>query len=273
MKKSKIFNIGFAAMAVAGTMFATSCDEVSEDDRQIEMGEVIPQRTILLVDFTGQRCMNCPAAHEIIETLEEQFGDSLVAVSMHAFGMGIPVSNPPKNQIGLASQEGDEYDKEYNTLGSWPAGVIDLEGNALNASDWSGAVRTPFTYPATAVIKVDSEVKGDSVISYAHISSKEALKGTVTLWLIEDSITAVQLVGSTADREYVHNHVFRRVLTPLNGYEVTLQPDDPQTLRFAIELVDTDNEHFDRKNLSMVGFIRNGNKMAEVTCSKVVFNE
>ena len=40
-----------------------SCDSVERPDRWREDPHaIVPQRNVLLVDFTGQRCSNCPAA-------------------------------------------------------------------------------------------------------------------------------------------------------------------------------------------------------------------
>lgn len=83
--------------AVACTVLAlASCDEVDKADRYIEVdtGIVAPpenpddtgrptsvQRAVLIEDFTGQMCVNCPNAVPVIEQLEEAYPGKVVAVA------------------------------------------------------------------------------------------------------------------------------------------------------------------------------------------------
>ena len=62
----------------------SGCDPVAEDDRYIEVERTLGGRVVLLEEFTGQNCSNCPTAHRTIEALQEQYGASLVSVSIHA---------------------------------------------------------------------------------------------------------------------------------------------------------------------------------------------
>ena len=60
----------------AAVMLLASCDNISEDERFIYVKPADVKRRVLIEDFTGQRCVNCPAAHEEIDRLQEQYGDS-----------------------------------------------------------------------------------------------------------------------------------------------------------------------------------------------------
>ncbi len=52
-----------AVVAVAAAAL-TSCDNVAEDDRFIKLPPIEADRAVLIEDFTGQNCLNCPVAHE-----------------------------------------------------------------------------------------------------------------------------------------------------------------------------------------------------------------
>lgn len=65
MKFSKIY-----ALLMASAMVLGGCDQVDENDRLIELPAVESQRVVLLEEFTGQRCINCPAAHEVVKGLK-----------------------------------------------------------------------------------------------------------------------------------------------------------------------------------------------------------
>lgn len=70
-----IRNLFIATLLALG---AVSCSDIKESDRFITIEGVTAERVVLLEDFTGQNCVNCPAAHQEIDALVKQYGDALV---------------------------------------------------------------------------------------------------------------------------------------------------------------------------------------------------
>ena len=64
----KVKNYIWGAFVALATL--AGCDEVDEQDRFISMGDVEVKRNVLLEDFTGQDCSNCPTAHEVVASLK-----------------------------------------------------------------------------------------------------------------------------------------------------------------------------------------------------------
>ena len=56
----KIFPLIVASVA----MFLSSCANVDEGDRYIKVESSDAKRAVLVEEFTGQKCINCPEAHE-----------------------------------------------------------------------------------------------------------------------------------------------------------------------------------------------------------------
>ena len=257
-------------ISAATALCLCGCDDIAGDERFIKMDNITPQRAVLLVDFTGQNCSNCPDAHETIETLEKQWGDSLIAVSIHGGALAFPIERTKfPNRVYLCYQEGNDYDTEYNTLGFWPAGNVNLEKPALEYTGWAAAVRKAFTYPSLATVKLDASVQGDELTVTANISSANNVGGHLQVWLLEDSIVAPQVSSSGAIPGYVHNNVFRRAINGLDGTEVTLEADEPKALTFTCSIADSDIERFNHDNLKVVGFIRTSSTLLEAAEVKV----
>ena len=69
------------------------CEVIKEEDRLIPV-EPTPQdststgRRHVLLEYTGFRCVNCPSASELAQTLEHTYAGRLYLVSLH------PASNP-----------------------------------------------------------------------------------------------------------------------------------------------------------------------------------
>ena len=104
----------------------TSCSHVDVDDRLIyveppvvepvqEDDTITIKPSVLIEDFTGQRCVNCPTAAEEIQRLKTQYGDStIVAVGIHSGPLAV---FPTDKAVGLRTQQGDDYYQHWTTCG------------------------------------------------------------------------------------------------------------------------------------------------------------
>ena len=78
-----LFNCYIAAMLLA------ACSYIEEDERLIYVKPAEVKRHVLLEDFTGQRCINCPKASDEIKALQEQYGEeNVIAVGIHSGPLG-----------------------------------------------------------------------------------------------------------------------------------------------------------------------------------------
>ena len=110
------FNFYIAAM------FMAACSNVDEADRLIYVKPAPAARCVLLEDFTGQRCVNCPRGTEVIEQLQAEYGDSVfIAVGIHSGPLGFKGN---ARLTGLATTIGDEYYNHWN-LEYQPVGLVD----------------------------------------------------------------------------------------------------------------------------------------------------
>ena len=104
------------------TLLMAACSHIPEDEQLIYVKPAPVERSVLLEDFTGQRCVNCPLAADEIAKLHEQYGeDAIIAVSIHSGPLGFH-TNP--RFLGLATDVGDEYYNHWN-LEFQPVGLID----------------------------------------------------------------------------------------------------------------------------------------------------
>ena len=81
-------------------MMAVGCDEVDENDRLIYVKPQAVGRNVLIEDFTGQRCVNCPNASEEIARLQREYGaDTVIAVGIHSGPFSKSVRGTPYDYI------------------------------------------------------------------------------------------------------------------------------------------------------------------------------
>lgn len=129
MKHSSYIILSVLTLAM---LLVSSCGDISESERLEYVKPEVQGRNILIEDFTGQNCVNCPKATAVIEQLQQQYGaDTIIAVAIHSGYFG--VHNSP-TQVGLATDLGDTY---YNHWGieSQPNGIID-RSDGIMPYDW-----------------------------------------------------------------------------------------------------------------------------------------
>lgn len=235
--------------------FLTSCDNIKEEDRFIDMGSATIERNVLLEEFTGQTCSNCPEAHAIIEQLEEQYGEHLVVVSIHAGSFGL------KAPVGLMQEEGDIYASRWN-IESYPSGVVDRTGGAEDRALWATSIRTDIEKPTSLDITLQASLAddGQTIDVYTTMISSEALQGSLQLWVVENGIVAYQLDGNTSIYDYVHNNVFRACINGIWGEEIPLQAN---VARYVSNTVDVDKV-WNLDNIYVVGFYYNNSGVVQV---------
>lgn len=200
----------FLMWAALGLMVA--CDEVSVDKRLTYVEPPQVSRAVLIEDYTGQYCVNCPRATEEIERLIEQYGDSIViAVAIHSGPFGKSKGEPSP----LYTEVGDMY---FNTWGmsAQPIGLIDrLFGSTpFSYTDWAGGVNYEVAIepPVSFLTDIDYDAETrDAAIEVQTIGLDSALvSGKLQVWLVEDSIDSFQLMpDGSREEHYNHMHVFR----------------------------------------------------------------
>lgn len=255
----------FYAAVLCTTGVLSSCDTVDEADRFIYVKPDAVGRNVLIEDFTGQRCVNCPNATLEIAKLHELYGDTVIGVGIHSGPFAKTTRGKP---YSLYTETGDEY-FNYWKVESQPKGVIDRTGTS-DYTSWTTIVRDELSKTAPVSLWLYSEYnkathKATFTVTATGIDGDS--KGKLQLWLIEDGIVDFQYMpDGTTNREYVHNHVFRTAVNGTWGTDFTIKEGETRTEFFEYQL---ENEEWVPENLSLVAFVYNGNGVLQV--SKCIF--
>ena len=245
------------------TLAMTACSHIDEGDRLIYVKPEAAKRVVLLEDFTGQRCVNCPMGTEVIEQLQQTYGDStFIAVSIHGGPLGFAGN---ASQTGLATPLGDEYYNHWQ-LEYQPEGLINRHG-AVNYLDWITKVREELTRESSVSMKLEAQlVEGKISISVESEVLGDDYQGRLQVWVLEDGIVATQKMpdGST-NKEYVHNHVFRTTVNGTWGDPIALTTGEKNTK----QLTQAVEENWNTANLSVVAFVYNDNGVEQAIKANV----
>lgn len=179
-------------------------------------------RRVLLEDFTGFRCPNCPAAADVARQLQSVYCEDLIVVGVHCTStFAAPVASPPDPfSTDFRTVAGETYVGSFGFTGL-PGGLISRREYGgllvLGAGSWGEAVADILGDPAqfeilfsqadfnTGTLTLDLEVK---VAVLQDVTGDHNL----TIYLIEDHIAEAQednRVPGGIVNPYDHRHVLR----------------------------------------------------------------
>ena len=255
MKFSRIFLL--SALAAIGF---TACDNVDEANRFDGPISVEGKKNVLIEDFTGQKCSNCPLAADKVAELQGIYGhDRVIAVSIHGGGLSVSEESNPK--VGLANAQGNAYNT-YWGVESWPSGLIDRSSGLLDYMSWQAEVIKRFMQDVKADINISALTYDEASRQLSFDVEVENLdaatvSGKLQVWLTENNIVRSQTlpaeVGGGTDRNYVHKHVFRASVNDPFGDAVTVSAGETHKQTFTYTLKD----NWVAENMAVVAFIYN----------------
>lgn len=246
MKKTKhIFRIVLLVASV--TWLLNSCDKI--DEPYVIKKEVIdtaqcpvpdfpavtnPVKRVLLEDYTGHTCVNCPRAAVTARELMEQYGEQLVVIAVHAGYFAKPLAAP--FDYDFRTPAGTSWDDFFGIgdVGN-PNGMVNRVGypaqHILSPSAWGNAVANAVTAAPLAELQMISEY--DETSSKLCVHTKTTFLQNITnrelklsVVIVEDSIVQAQKnndaqVGLTPQiNDYVHMHVLRGAVNSAWGEKI-----------------------------------------------------
>lgn len=265
----------YKILLVVGFIFSIlfSCDEI--EDPFIEMvGECgdaslpVPIKQILIEEFTGHQCGNCPRGDEMMHTLKELYCDHIIPVSIHA---------------GAFAELYRDYTYEYRTEDG--NAIEEYFGGTANGVPGAMLNRTKFndTYAQAEVSSwlnyADSLIKLEPVIDIlidTRVNNETRdinididivfIKSTaddlmLSLYFVEDSIFSLQknYDADPVDVEnYAHNHVLRDAINGVWGDQIltgNISSGDVVSKSYSYKV----NSNWLIKNSSIIAFVYQSN--------------
>ena len=252
MKLKNIF-----ALAALGLSFV-ACDDIKESERFIPVTpEAKTAKTVLIEDFTGMNCINCPNAAEEIKKIQETYGaEKVIAVAVHGEMPGL--SGPLANDLGT------EY---YNHWGveTLPIGMVDRQG-LQNYTSWMATVNERLSMQPITLSLEKSVYNEDahSLTVQVEALADVALTGKLQVWLTESNIESFQkMPNGSINMNYVHNHVLRDAVNGAWGESITLEAGVKQSVTYVYEIAEDKDWNVD--NLAVVAFVYNEGGVMQAT--------
>lgn len=254
----------------------SACDE---QRRVIEPFVPAGNRVVLLEEFTGVGCTNCPKGSREIENLLTQFPDNLIAVSIHA-GFFADTNIFSFGKYDFRTEEGTFL---FGYLGpnlGYPAGVVDripVNGDMqIGRNQWASAITNDIQDQPAVELSIEKSYNSTTrelVVTIKGIG-KESVTGEIRLSVM---VTESGIVDAQDDQEadphivldYVHNHALRDMFTPAAGATLFQNLIVGQTFSQTYSMIL--NDTWVPENMEIVAFasVVNGNTFPVLQAASV----
>lgn len=192
----------------------------------------VPKQRVLLEDFTGHDCGNCPNGHLRAAELIETYGEDVAVVSIHAGSLAAPL--PPDYPDDWTTPEGTYYLLTQVGQDIMPKGRVNRRPGAstiFSPSAWAGQVAEAIAEQPTVNMQVKADYQATNNHWNVHVFSEWLQNASgnykLVVMLAESGIVAPQLFyGNDPEyiAEYHHEHMLRATGTGATGLTVFTNP-------------------------------------------------
>ncbi len=232
------------------------CDKI-ENPIPVEEGKVDPglcpepvftpntytKRNVLVEDFTGHYCNNCPSAAYSIDTLKANIGKQLVPVGVHVtsqFAAPQP-SKAPKYQTDFRTAGGTEIKNNLAPTAGLPAVMVSRKDGFTSTPGRLNVYLSSLPTNVRSLLGDSPKVKlqtistfdaaTNRVCAFAEVEIMDNLTDdhSLVFMLLEDSVLDWQVYNGIGGKpsytagdiqNYVHKHVLRKIMNGWQGKKV-----------------------------------------------------
>jgi hypothetical protein len=185
------------------------------------------ERNVLIEEFTGVRCVNCPQGTDEIINLQSIYGKNLIAVAIHAGFFSVKYND---SKFDFKTEDGQKIESWLGSPIGYPAAVVNRRsfpgevGFQTNRQQWAGYIAQEASKAPKVKVAIFPDYNADSreLKMQVEVEAQEDINQDLrlTVMLTENNIIDPQANtaapgGRTTD--YVHKHVLRHLLTNFDG--------------------------------------------------------
>ena len=262
-------------IGIVSIVTLSACSNISDDERFVfvehkelnggDNTEFIS--TVLIEDFTGQRCKWCPEGTRTIDKQVEQYGaEKVIPVAIHAGGLSFAGSSKfPGFKTDLTTYYWDK--NGFNSETVQPTAVFNRRVTSSERESWPTFIFNELNRKASVALSLDATF--DSATRTVTITSDyyaaDDKSASLQLWLLESGIVSLQTDGDADLTNYVHNHVLRDAINGNDGEQVTISKSKQQKVNtYAIP------EKYVAENCHIVAFFYDTTGILQAAIAPVI---
>ncbi|NOT37510.1 MAG: Omp28-related outer membrane protein [Saprospiraceae bacterium] len=241
-----------------------SCADWETKTDIIESGIINTERVILVEDFTGASCPNCPVGTAELENILEKYPSNVVVLGIHSRFLADPAKTGDPN---LITKDANDIEKLLGNYVGKPEASINRRlytGNNIRISrpdTWITYIDQELKREAEARLKIEKNYDDNSRELNIKITATSLIDILFPIHLhvaiSESGIFTSQSGPSGVLDNYEQKHVLRKLLTPVGGELMTdgLTKDKSITKEYKFILPAETEKLWKANNCSIVAFI------------------
>jgi len=185
-------------------------------------------KNVILEEFTGINCPNCPAGHVIGQAIYDAHPDDVVLINIHT---GF-YANPSGSQPDYRTEWGAAIAGQSNLAG-YPAGTVNRHlfpgwgqntgGTAMSRNYWTTASNQMLAQPSYLNVGVEAIIVSSTRqlvvnVEVYYTDNSPAGSNYLNVAVLQNNIIGYQSGGSS---NYNHKHMLRHLLTGQWGVPIT----------------------------------------------------
>lgn len=258
-------NIFTLTLTTLTIILLVSCDKI---DVPLENGtgntvvnDSTTVRRILMEEYTGHWCSNCPQGAAEMQRLVNVYGSQIIPVSLHAGNTTFNAPHPGSGsyETDFRTPDGNAYAAQFQPFGL-PSGMVSRlnNGTAIAFSQWEAEIISLKDLDPVAEIEIATTYNSGNREVTIDVQTSWLLDGgagtnyKLQVYIIEDHIIDWQLDGSTNVPNYDHRHVFRGAVNTTWGEAISTTTQgsiDNKSYTYTL------NANWDENNCEIVAFI------------------
>jgi thiol-disulfide isomerase/thioredoxin len=254
---------------------AIACDKIEEpyttQHNTPSQDTIKILKKVLVEDYTGHLCVNCPDAHEVLHQLMEAYPEQIIPIAFHVGNFAAPISGSDYNN-DFRTPEGGQLDTAFGCSDAGlPVGMVNrkkIDGSYLLSKDqWGTAISELLQTPQSINLKIKNSYESGSrklttgiTVNYLSNLSNDSLY--IVAYLTEDSIIAAQKSSNGDIKKYVHMHMMRGSLdnsTWGKALSGSFTAGDSSEVNYTMTL----KTNFKPEHCHVVVFVYNNNTSAD----------
>ncbi len=244
----------------------SACDKIEPPYKEGNSGQTTDDtRKVLLEDYTGHTCVNCPAGAKIGHQIVDLYEGRVIMMGVHAGYFAEPKAAP--FTADYRTEAGTAWDGFFGISAAGnPMGMVNRKSTQgvfnVPSDKWATAVSAAAEEKAAVSLGVESTWNNDNRSLKVDIDAKMlqslSAKLMVIACLTEDSIVSAQrnndanigTVGTIPD--YVHRHVLRGSINGSWGEELAAAGAATVGANFSKSYTTTVNSAYNAEHVSVV---------------------
>ena len=206
-----------------------SCDIIEGPYITDSESYVNPEKKILIEDFTGHLCPNCPDAARELEAIHDIYGDQIIGIAIHvskSFARPYSENQAPSFQYDFRTNWGDNWDALYGISNSGlPKGMVNRIGfqnetHRLGKDEWAARAANELKKEVDLTMSIIADT--NTITIFSRVENSLENNYNLVVCLTENNIINWQKDGQNNIEEYEHNHV---LITVIYDDKISMQQD------------------------------------------------